>query len=126
MIIIFNIATYVNVCSNDYVRIRNIYSSNVGCSKLLLNLFTLLATSTEISSDGDYALTEVRVMLSANLTSECVDIHLVNDEIVEANETFLAHVEQIVSSDDLVFGLSPEFTNITIVDNDGKIIWMYI
>ena len=66
------------------------------------------------------------MLLSANVTSECVDIHLVDDEIVEANETFLAHVEQVISSDDLVFGLSPEFTNITIVDDDGKIIWMYV
>ena len=74
----------------------------------------------ESSLDGDYLLTAHRVMLSANKTSACVDIILVDDDIVEANETFLAQVEQVISSDDLVFGLNPEFTNITIVDNDGE------
>ena len=72
------------------------------------------------TNDGDYVLTNIRVMLSANTTSVCVDIHLVDDTIADANETFLVQVEQIVSSDDLVFGLNPEFTHITIVDTDGE------
>lgn len=63
--------------------------------------------------------TNLRVMLSAVTTSQCVNITLVDDTIVETNETFLVQVEQVISSDDLTFGLDPEFTEVTILDNDG-------
>ena len=41
--------------------------------------------------------------------------------IVEENEFFYVQVEQIVSSDDLRFPLNPEFTAVTIIDNDGGV-----
>lgn len=63
--------------------------------------------------------TNLRVMLSAMTTSQCVNIILLDDDIVEAEERFLVQVEQVISSDDLTFGLDPQFTEITILDNDG-------
>ena len=42
-----------------------------------------------------------------------------NDTIVEEDEFFYVQVEQVVSSDDLRFSLNPEFTLITIIDNNG-------
>lgn len=73
--------------------------------------------------DGDYVRTIFRVMLSAITTSQCVNITTVDDTIVEAEEKFLVQVEQIISSDDLTFGLDPEFTEVTILDNDGIYIY---
>ena len=65
-------------------------------------------------------MTGKRVSLSASLTSQCVTIDIIEDTIVEIDESFLAQVEQIVSSDDLRFPLNPEYTTITIIDDDGE------
>ena len=72
-----------------------------------------------MSLDGDYSLTSERVSITANITSRCIEMELINDTIVETDEVFLVQVEQIISSDDLVFTLSTEFTEVTIIDNDG-------
>ena len=69
--------------------------------------------------DGDYSQTTERLQLTAQDTSHCTDITLVEDTVVEGNEFFLVQVEQIISSDDPVFGPNPEYTEIVIVDNDG-------
>ena len=66
-------------------------------------------------------MTNIRVQLSANTTFDCKEIVLINDTIVETEEVFQVQVEQVVSSDDLVFGLNPEFTEVYIVDNDGNV-----
>ena len=58
--------------------------------------------------------------LTSNRTVACVTIELLEDDIVEVDEVFLVQVEQVRSSDDLLIGLSPEFTEITVIDNDGK------
>lgn len=57
--------------------------------------------------------------LSANITNRCIEIHLIDDTIVETDESFLVQVEQIISSDDVVSKLSTEFTEVTIINNDG-------
>jgi len=93
------------------------YSSDLAAFIPMLHLFS--ATPPGQITGGDYVRTNLRVMLNANATSQCVSITLVDDTIVEAAERFLVQVEQILSSDDLTFGLDPEFTEITIVDNDG-------
>ena len=72
------------------------------------------------TEDGDYSRTATRISLNHITTGQCVTIQLIEDDIVEIDETFLAQVEQIVSSDDLRFPLNPEYTLITIIDNDGE------
>ena len=66
-------------------------------------------------------MTNSRVQLSANTTFQCVEILLIDDTIVEIEEVFQIQVEQVVSSDDLVFGLNPEFAEVFIMDNDGNV-----
>ena len=78
-----------------------------------------LASSTENSEDGDYKRTSIRVTLNANNTIGCIPIILLNDTIEERTEMFLVQVEQAVSSDDPVFKLGIEFTEIRIINNDG-------
>ena len=78
------------------------------------------ATSTAHEPDGDYSRTSTRISLNEIVTSRCVTVLLIDDDIVEIDESFLAQVEQIVSSDDLRFPLKPEYTPITIIDNDGE------
>ena len=51
---------------------------------------------------------------------KCTNIELVDDTIVEIDEVFYVQVEQVRSSEDLVFPLNPEFMSITIIDDDGK------
>ena len=58
--------------------------------------------------------------LTSNRTSACVNIQLLEDEIVEVDEVFLIQVEQARSSDDLLIGLDPEYAEIKIIDNDGE------
>ena len=70
-------------------------------------------------NDGDYVRTQTRVSLNATNTSACVTIKLIDDDIVEMTEVFLVQVQQVISSDDLVFGFDPEYTEIKIIDNDG-------
>jgi hypothetical protein len=77
-----------------------------------------IATLQAHTDDGDYSRTATRVSLNAIDTSSCVTIRLIDDSIVEIDERFLAQVEQIVSSDDLRFPLNPEYTTITIIDDD--------
>ena len=71
--------------------------------------------------DADYPVTAERVPLSAEITYQCVQIQLIEDTIVEIDESFLVQVEQIISSNDPIFGPNPEYTEITITDNDGII-----
>ena len=78
-----------------------------------------MIASTGTCNDGDYITTQERVHLSASTTGACVMIHLCDDEIVEINEVFLVQVAQVRSSDDLLLGFDPEYTDITIIDNDG-------
>ena len=84
-------------------------------------MFPTTATPIESTTldDGDYVRTQTRVSLNATNTSACVKIKLIDDNIVEMTEVFLVQVEQVISSDDLVFGLDPEYTEIKIIDNDG-------
>ena len=84
-----------------------------------LNTCTLIASSTEDTEDGDYKRTSIRVIFNANVTSHCVPIILLNDTIEERTEMFLVQVEQAVSSDDPVFQLGVEFTEISIINNNG-------
>ena len=79
------------------------------------------ATSNASTNDGDYRRSSERVSLSQGTRSGCTTIDLIEDTIVEEDEIFLVQVEQIVSSDDLRFPLDPEFMEITIFDNDGKL-----
>ena len=46
-------------------------------------------------------------------------MQLIEDTIVEIDEIFLVQLEQIVSSDDLIFKPNPEYLEVTIVNNDG-------
>ena len=89
------------------------------CILIISNACTLIASSTDDTRDGDYKRTSIRVTLNANDTSGCVSIILRNDTIVERTEKFLVQVEQTVSSDDPVFRLGVEFTEIIIIDDDG-------
>ena len=65
-------------------------------------------------------MTTLRINLNSQNTDGCVLVQLIEDEIVEINETFYVQLEQVVSSDDLRFPLSPEYAVITIIDDDGK------
>ena len=64
-------------------------------------------------------MTSRRVSLSAETTTQCVEIQLIEDAIVEMDEFFLVQLEQILSSEDLVFKPDPEYIEVTIADNDG-------
>ena len=75
----------------------------------------LLLASTEGGTDGDYRRTQERVSLSAAVTSACITIDLVADSFVEIDEMFLVQVAQVRSSDDLLVGLDPEYTIVTII-----------
>ena len=70
-------------------------------------------------------MTSERVSLSAETTTQCVEIQLIEDSIVEMDEFFLVQLEQILSSQDLVFKPDPEYIEVTIGDNDGKIVFLY-
>ena len=65
--------------------------------------------------------TAERFPISADDIEECITILLIEDTIVETNEIFLVQLEQIVSSDDLIFKPNPEYVEVTIRNNDGMI-----
>ena len=67
-------------------------------------------------------MTSKRVSLSATTTTQCVEIQLIEDTIVEMDEFFLVQLEQILSSEDLIFKPDPEYIEVTIVDNDGILV----
>ena len=81
-------------------------------------------TSNPFTNDGDYTMTSRRVSLSAETTTQCVEIQLIEDTIVEMDELFLVQLEQILSSEDLVFKPDPEYIEVTITDNDGMLIYL--
>ena len=70
---------------------------------------------------ADYDSDSFRIALSASITSQCVNVQLLEDTIVETDERFSVQVEQVLSSSDLKFGLDPEFAVVTILDNDGML-----
>ena len=63
--------------------------------------------------------TTERFALSAEYTEHCIQIQLIEDTIVEIDEIFLVQLEQIISSNDLVFKPNPEYLEVTIENNDG-------
>jgi hypothetical protein len=80
------------------------------------------ASSSQSSNNGDYSRITERVPISADVPVRCAVIHLIEDTIVENNEFFLVQVEQIISSNDPVFGPNPEYSEIIITDNDGEFV----
>ena len=77
------------------------------------------------SRNGDYTKTAKSFMFSNNNTRQCFSIQLIEDAIVERNETFVVQLEQINASDDLTFKPEPEYTEVIILDNDGRILFAY-
>lgn len=65
--------------------------------------------------------TAERFALHADYTEHCINITLIEDTIVEIDEIFLVQLEQIVSFDDLIFKPNPEYLEVTIENNDGRI-----
>lgn len=59
-------------------------------------------------------------MFSEKNVEHCTGIQLIEDTIVERNETFLVQLEQMNASVDLTFQPEPEYIEVTILDNDGR------
>ena len=50
---------------------------------------------------------------------ECIQISILNDEIVEQNESFLVIINTTVTSQTI--SLNPQYVFVTIIDDDGKL-----
>ena len=85
-----------------------------------VHFFISIVSSAPSASDEDYIKTAETIVLSAKITEKCFTILLIDDAIVEMNETFLVKLEQNVTSEDLIFRPNPEYTEVIIEDNDGR------
>jgi len=72
---------------------------------------------------SDYISGPYNVTFPAGTTRTVLDISVTNDNILEVNESFSLMVNSAVLPSDVA---SVDQTTITIIDNDGKLICVYI
>ena len=83
-------------------------------------LYSCFSSSTKVGED--FLLVETEVTFSPTESRKIVTIPLVNDNVQELREWFVAELDLPVGQVGVDLG-SPAVANITIVDDDGK--WFY-
>ena len=84
-------------------------------------LETVLDSASIVSTtDGrDYRREITTVTFEANVTRECFEIEILNDQLDEGTESFSAEIVSVSSDSEVVIG-TPDQTTISIIDDDGK------
>lgn len=93
-------------------------------SEFIHALFLLTEYFFYSAGHNDYSSVNTQIMLEACHNRACVEIHIVNDELVEGNETFTVELSDLHSNDSRVI-LSPVQAQVTINDDDDGTFKVY-